>query len=184
VSLGRLASALVEGGQAFRRDLDVVRKRNRRARSRAPLLAACTDMGALALGLLRTSIVLRRATGHSWGTRGLLRWVFHIDVWTDEIGSGLALPHPFNIVIGSGVSLGADCTLMHNTTVQNAQCTQIGDRVVLGTGCVVLADRRIGSDAMCGANSVVTRDVPERAVVVGAPAHVVRFVGEEGRRAA
>jgi serine acetyltransferase len=184
VSVGRLASALAEGAQAFRRDLEVVRRRNQRGHSRAPLLAACTDMGAVALGLLRTSIVLRRATGRSWGTRGLLRWVFHIDVWTDDIGSGLALPHPFNIVIGSGVSLGADCTLMHNITVQHAGCTQIGDRVVLGTGCVVLADRRIGSDAMCGANSVVTRDVPERAVVVGAPAKVVRFLAEESRRAA
>jgi serine acetyltransferase len=184
VKVRRLAVALVDGALAFRRDLEVVRSRNRRAHSRASLLGACTDMGALALGLLRTSIVLRRGTGRSWGTRGLLRWVFHIDVWTDDIGSGLALPHPFNIVIGSGVSLGADCTLMHNTTVQHARCTHIGDRVVLGTGCVVLADRRIGSDAMCGANSVVTRDVPERAVVVGAPAHVVRFLGEESLRAA
>jgi serine O-acetyltransferase len=157
-------------------DLEIVASRH--ARAGRPL-AVLGDMSAVALVLLRASIALRGAVGSALGTRTALRWIFHIDVWTDRIGAGLALPHPFNIVIGSGVTLGQGVTLLHNTTLQHAKATSIGDNVVLGVGAVVLADRTVGAGAFCGANSVVTRDVPAGATVVGVPARVLR--GHEER---
>jgi acetyltransferase-like isoleucine patch superfamily enzyme len=50
----------------------------------------------------------------------------------------------------------------------------IGDDVWIGAHVVVLDGVRIGSHAVVGAGSVVTRDVPEWAIVVGNPARVVR----------
>ena len=50
----------------------------------------------------------------------------------------------------------------------------VGDDVWIGSHVVVLDGVRIGSHAVVGAGSVVTRDVPEWAVVVGNPARVVR----------
>ncbi|RYV52103.1 acyltransferase [Pengzhenrongella frigida] len=50
----------------------------------------------------------------------------------------------------------------------------IGDDVWLGSHVVVLDGVRIGSHAVVGAGSVVTKSVPEWAVVVGNPARVVR----------
>jgi len=51
----------------------------------------------------------------------------------------------------------------------------IGDDVWLGYGVVVLDGVKIGSGAVIGANSVVTKDVPENAVAVGSPAKVIRM---------
>ena len=46
----------------------------------------------------------------------------------------------------------------------------------LGSGAVILCDVTIGAEAVVGAGSVVTRDVPPRAIVVGNPARVVQTV--------
>ena len=53
----------------------------------------------------------------------------------------------------------------------------IGDRVWIGSKVCILPGVRIGDDAIIGAGSVVTRDVPARAVVAGTPARVLRQVG-------
>jgi serine acetyltransferase len=172
--IARIGRAARELERALTADLALVRARHARSGRAFPRLATCTDMSAAALVVLRTSIALRGALGSALGTRALLRWVFHIDVWTDAIGEGLSLPHPFNIVIGAGVRLGDRCTVLHNVTIQHATATRVGDDCVLATGAVVLADRSIGAGAFCGANSVVTRDVPPRAVVAGVPARVLR----------
>ncbi len=42
----------------------------------------------------------------------------------------------------------------------------------LGSGCVVMCGVTIGAGAMVGAGAVVTRDVPDHAVVIGCPARV------------
>ena len=44
----------------------------------------------------------------------------------------------------------------------------------LGTGSTILGGVTIGEGAMVGAGSVVTRDVPDRAIVAGNPARVLR----------
>lgn len=46
----------------------------------------------------------------------------------------------------------------------------------IGSGSTILAKVVIGENALVGAGSVVTRDVPPRAIVVGNPAKVVRFL--------
>jgi acetyltransferase-like isoleucine patch superfamily enzyme len=45
----------------------------------------------------------------------------------------------------------------------------------IGSGSVVLCNVVIGENAMIGAGSVVTKDVPANAVVVGNPARVIRY---------
>ena len=53
---------------------------------------------------------------------------------------------------------------------------EIGDGAFLGEGCVILKGVRVGKRAVVGANAVVTRDVPDFAVVAGVPAGVVKSV--------
>ncbi|WP_425548467.1 DapH/DapD/GlmU-related protein [Brevibacterium yomogidense] len=52
----------------------------------------------------------------------------------------------------------------------------IGTNVWIGSNATVLAGVTIGAHAVVAAGSVVTKDVPENAVVVGSPARVVRTV--------
>lgn len=51
---------------------------------------------------------------------------------------------------------------------------EIGDRAFLGAGVVVLPNVRIGKHCVVGANSVVTRSLPDYTVCAGSPAKVLR----------
>ncbi|MGC2616311.1 MAG: acyltransferase [Terracidiphilus sp.] len=46
----------------------------------------------------------------------------------------------------------------------------------IGTGATILPNTSIGENAIVGAGSVVTRDVPANAITVGNPARVLRYV--------
>jgi serine O-acetyltransferase len=153
----------------------------RRRGVRRPHLQAASDTSVWALTLLRGSAALRALFGSSFGLSQVLRTVFHIDVWSDQIGPGLRLPHPFNVVVGDGAELGAGCTLMHNVTVQRGEGTHVGDGATLATGCVVLAGAQIGSGALIGAGSVVRGCVPVGMVALGRPARAVRPLRESER---
>jgi acetyltransferase-like isoleucine patch superfamily enzyme len=52
----------------------------------------------------------------------------------------------------------------------------IGSRVWVGEGVCILAGVSVGDNAIIGANSVVTRDVPANSVVAGAPARLLRMM--------
>lgn len=100
-----------------------------------------------------------------------------MEIYHAEIGAGLRLPHPFNIILARGTRLGRDVTLFHNVTIGYARAPrpgerlpspEIGDGVVVGPGCVVAGDIRIGDGARLAPGAYVTRDVPA-GVVVEAP---------------
>jgi serine O-acetyltransferase len=165
----KLVRALRDVARDYRDDLAIVERRQ----GRAGVAAVLGDPSAVVLGLLRLSIGLRRGTGSALGTRAALRFLFHVDVWSDDIGGGLSLPHPFNVVIGGGARLGRDCTVLHNVTIQHGAGTSIGDGTFLGVGSVVLSGRHIGPGVTLGANAVVTRDIEAGATAAGVPARVL-----------
>lgn len=59
--------------------------------------------------------------------------------------------------------------------------TTIARGASLGANTTVLPGVTVGVLAMVGAGAVVTRDVPDRCLVVGNPARVVRHLDDEGR---
>jgi acetyltransferase-like isoleucine patch superfamily enzyme len=52
----------------------------------------------------------------------------------------------------------------------------------IGSGATILSNLVIGKNAFVGAGSVVTRDVPDNAVVAGNPARLLRFISRELRK--
>ena len=53
--------------------------------------------------------------------------------------------------------------------------TIIGNDVWIGRNAVIIAGCDVGNGAIIGANSVVTKDVPDYAIVAGVPARIIRF---------
>ena len=56
---------------------------------------------------------------------------------------------------------------------------KIGDNVRISVGAVIIGSVRVGNFAVIGANAVVLDDVPDRGVVVGNPARLVRYLAED-----
>ncbi len=102
-----------------------------------------------------------------------------------HFGPGLMVPHSGNIVIGQ-VRVGRHCNISQGVTIGQGfrgrgsavhAVPELGDRIWVGPGAVVAGAIHIGADAAVSANSLVMRDVPPRAVVLGVPARVISYEG-------
>jgi serine O-acetyltransferase len=114
------------------------------------------------------------------------------------IGEGFFIDHGHGVVIGETAEIGRNVTLYHDVTLggiapsvdSDAQRLQkrhptLLDDVIVGSGAQILGPITVGAGARVGANSVVLRDVPARATVVGIPAKIARGKApdEEGESA-
>lgn len=60
--------------------------------------------------------------------------------------------------------------------VQKGQIVTIGDGSYIGINAVIVGNVKIGKHCVIGANSVVTKDVPDYCVAVGSPAKVIKKI--------
>ena len=109
-----------------------------------------------------------------------------------KIGKNLFIDHGMGVVIGETSEIGDNVTIYHMVTLggiapsinSNDQRNMkrhptIKDEVVIGSGAQVLGPVTVGRCAKIGANAVITKDVPENAVMVGIPAKNVGTASEE-----
>lgn len=102
-----------------------------------------------------------------------------------EIGSGLYIGHFAGIFINADCRIGKNCNISQGVTLgptnrgERKGCPVIGDNVYIGPGAKVVGRVVIGNDVAIGANCVVTKDVPDHAVVVGVPGRVISSRGSE-----
>ena len=80
-----------------------------------------------------------------------------------------------DVFVGPNVSFANDRFPRSKQQPESFLVTTIADGASLGAGAVVLPGVRVGRNAMVGAGAVVTKDVPANAVVIGNPAHIVRY---------
>lgn len=97
-----------------------------------------------------------------------------------SIGRGFVCGYwGLGIVIHKHAVIGDDCAIAQNVTIGrnpgDVRVPVLGNRVYVGAGAVIVGEIRVGDDAVIGANSVVLADVPERAVVAGVPARLIRI---------
>ena len=100
-----------------------------------------------------------------------------------KIGKNLFIDHGMGVVIGETSEIGNNVTIYHMVTLggispsidsnnqrQIKRHPTLMDNVVVGSGAQILGPVIIGKNAKVGANAVVTKDVPDNAVMIGIPA--------------
>ncbi len=96
-----------------------------------------------------------------------------------RIGRRFFIDHGMGVLIGETAEIGDDVTLYKGVTLGGTSLGRgkrhptIGNDVVIGTNASILGAITVGDGARVGAGSVVVRDVPPRATVVGIPGRIV-----------
>lgn len=104
------------------------------------------------------------------------------------INSGCRFQDQGGITIGSGCLIGHNvviATLNHDLDPDKRGClipkpVKIGKCVWVGSNATILPGVTIGDNAVIGAASVVTKDVPDNMIVVGNPARILRSIYDDG----
>lgn len=105
------------------------------------------------------------------------------------VGRRFFIDHGMGIVIGETAEIGDDCTLYHGVTLGGVSWDKgkrhptLANGVTVGAGAKILGPFTVGAGARVGSNSVVVKEVPPGATVVGIPARIVEGVaaGEAGQ---
>lgn len=158
--------------------LDSIRARDPAPRSRAEILLYpgvwALFWHRVAHRLYRAELFfLARFVNHT------SRWLTGIDIHPGaRIGRNFFIDHGF-VVIGETAEIGDDVTIYQCVTlggtspdngVAGKRHPTLMDGVIIGSGAQVLGPITVSPRARIGANAVVTKDVPEGAVMVGIPA--------------
>ncbi len=110
----------------------------------------------------------------------ITRWLTGVEIHPGAtIGRRFFIDHGMGVVIGETAEIGDDVTLYHSVTLGGTSWNggkrhpTLSDGVVVGAGAKILGPILIGKNARVGSNSVVVKEVPENATVVGIPGRVV-----------
>jgi serine O-acetyltransferase len=134
-----------------------------------------TRPGPMALALYRAS---HRLWMQGWETVAEVVWRINLfltgaDIHPGaEIGGGLRLTHTSGLVIGRGVRIGSNVTILHGVTLGGSArgwfdgvfedgFPEIGDDTEIMAGAKVLGPIKVGRGCFIGANAVLARDLPD-----------------------
>jgi len=100
-----------------------------------------------------------------------------------ELGSGFYIAHIGGIYVNDSCSIGKNCNITTGVTLGQANrgvrkgAPIVGDNVYIGPGAKLVGKVKVGNNVAIGANCVVTKDIPDNAVVAGVPGRVLSYDG-------
>ena len=134
------------------------------------------------------ALLIHRLAHRLWRMklRWLARFVSHVSRFLTGIeihpaarmGRGVFIDHGMGIVIGETAEVGNNVSLLQGVTLGGTSTKRekrhptLRDNVTVGSGAKIIGAITIGENSRVGAGSVVVRDVPPNAVVVGVPGRV------------
>ena len=172
----------------LRKDIRVIFERDPAARSVWEVVFCYSGLHAIWMHRAAHALYLRGWILLPRLISNVCRFVTGIEIHPGAtIGEGLFIDHGTGIVIGETAELGRNVTLYQGVTLggtgkeKGKRHPTIGNNVVVATGAKVLGSFTVGDHAKIGAGSVVLKEVPPYATVVGIPGRVVVMRGQRVR---
>jgi len=191
--VGELNRSCVAAYRAFLEDVDRYRLR---PRPRLAVILLCQGLWASAVyrfffPLVRARQTWLRRAAHvlSVFATKFVEVVSGISLPPEaEIGPGLYIGHFGTTIVNPRSKIGRNCNIANGVVIGSGGRGEsegqpkegvptLGDRVYVGPGAVLFGPITIGNDVAIGANSVVNKSVPDRAIVAGVPGVVVSGKG-------
>lgn len=168
----------------FKKDLDSVMKHDPAARNRFEVVL--TYSGFHALTMYRFAHFM-----HIHGYKLVARIISQIAKFLTgieihpgaKIGSGVFIDHGEGVVIGETAVVGNNVVIYQGVTLggtgkdKGKRHPTIEDNVMISAGAKILGPFTVGKNAKIGAGSIVLKEVPANATVVGVPGRVVKLNG-------
>jgi serine O-acetyltransferase len=172
--------------QRLREDINCVFDRDPAARNIFEIITCYPGIHAILLHRINHRLW---KLGLKWLARffsTIARWLTGIEIHPGAtIGKRFFIDHGMGVVIGETAVIGDDCTLYHGVTLGGTSWQKgkrhptLGNNVVIGAGAKVLGPIVVNDGARIGSNSVVVKEVPAEATVVGVPGRTVtKALGE------
>jgi serine O-acetyltransferase len=169
----------------LREDIRTVQERDPAARSALEVLLCYPGVHAQAFHRVAQRLWHGGFTTAARAVSHLSRFLTGIEIHpAARLGRGLFIDHGMGVVIGETAEVGDNVTLLQGVTLGGTSVRRekrhptLGDSVTVGAGAKIIGAFRIGDHSRIGAGSVVVREVPPNAVVVGVPGRVTYKDGQ------
>lgn len=123
---------------------------------------------------------------YHWYKLKHLQFKLHLAIYPNTLGPGFRIYHIGGYThIGQNVKIGRNCTMVsgvvfgNKTEEEDNRPVVVGDNVYFGIHSRVLGPVKIGNNVTIAANAVVTKDIPDNAIVGGIPAKIIKFKDAE-----
>ncbi len=169
----------------LKKDIRVIFERDPAAKSTLEVILCYSGLHAIWLHRISHALFKRGWIVSARLVSNFCRFLTGIEIHPGAtIGDGLFIDHGTGIVIGETAEIGKNVTLYQGVTLggtgkeKGKRHPTIGNNVVVATGAKVLGSFKVGDHAKIGAGSVVLKEVPPYATVVGIPGRVVVLHGK------
>lgn len=168
----------------IKKDLDSVMRHDPAARNRFEVILTYSGFHALVMYRFAHFMHIHGYKLFARIVSQLAKFLTGIEIHPGaKIGSGVFIDHGVGVVIGETAEIGNNVVLYQGVTLggtgkdKGKRHPTIEDNVMISAGAKVLGPFTVGKNAKIGAGSIVLKEVPPNATVVGVPGRVVKLDG-------
>ena len=168
----------------IRKDLNSVMKHDPAARNRFEVILTYSGFHALVMYRFAHFMYIHRYKLVARIISQLAKFFTGIEIHPGAtIGEGVFIDHGEGVVIGETAIVGNNVVIYQGVTLggtgkdKGKRHPTIEDNVMISAGAKVLGPFTVGKNAKIGAGSIVLKEVPANATVVGVPGRVVKLNG-------
>ncbi|CZR96980.1 MULTISPECIES: serine O-acetyltransferase EpsC [unclassified Clostridioides] len=164
------------------KDIEYIMKNDPAARSKVEVFLLYPSVHAMIMHRMAHALYKKKMLFTARLISQISRFMTGIEIHPGaKMGEGILIDHGMGVVIGETAEVGNRVTIYQGATLGGTgkdtgkRHPTVGDDVLIGAGTKILGPLNVGSNSKIGANSVVVKDVPNGATVVGIPAKIVKI---------